>query len=287
MKKGFLFSALLFLVSYISHAIELKDIKFVQEQEVSKIQFTLDRRGVKAKKFHIPEDKQIILDLKGVQTIPKLLRGIDTSEFSGSVVLVSPYRKPDNKNDLRIAIQLRDNVRSSLKSEGNTLVLEVENRFGVFSKRRLDKVRLKEQEVGLGAGDRKVNIPKSESVEDILDNLAQSGPKRYVGKRISFNVKDISVIDLLTMISSASGFNVILSKEVEKKPNITLSLTNIPWDQALDTVLDLSKLVASKNGNILSITTLEQATIERQKELEAQTSVSYKFFKAGRAAENC
>ena len=73
------------------------------------------------------------------------------------------------------------------------------------------------------------------------------------------------------MIASASGFNVILSKEVEKKPNVTLSLTNIPWDQALDTVLDLSKLVATKNGNILSITTLEQATLERQKELEART----------------
>ena len=270
MRKGILV-LLGCLVFQSAFSIELQDIKFVQEEEVSKIRFKLDRKGVKAKTFHVIEDKQIILDMRGVKTNAKQLRSIDTSEFSGSVVLISPYRKPDNKNDLRVAIQLRDNVRSALKAVGDTLVLEIENRFGVFSKRRLDKVRLKEQEVGLGASDRKVNIPKSESVEDILDNLAQSGPKRYVGKRISFNVKDIAVSDLLTMIASASGFNVILSKEVMQKPNVTLSLTNIPWDQALDTVLDLSKLVATKNGNILLINTLEQATKERQAELEAQT----------------
>ena len=270
MQKGF-FLFLSSLILFPAYAIELKDIKFVQEQEVSRIIFTLDRRGVKAKKFHIPEDKQIILDLKGVKSPAKLLRSIDTSEFSGSVVLISPYRKPDNTNDLRIAIQLRDNVRSSLNAQGNDLILEIENRFGVFSKRRLDNVKLKEQKVGLGAGDRRVNVPRSESVEDILDNLAQSGPKRYVGKRISFNVKDIAVSDLLTMIASASGFNVILSDKVMEKKNVTLSLTNIPWDQALDTVLDLSKLVATKNGNILLVNTLEQATLERQAELDAQT----------------
>ena len=49
-----------------------------------------------------------------------------------------------------------------------------------------------------------------------------------------------------------------------------MNLVNIPWDQALDTVLSLNKLVAKKNGIILMITTLEKATEEKQKEINIQ-----------------
>ena len=97
-----------------------------------------------------------------------------------------------------------------------------------------------------------------------------SGPKKYVGKRISINVKDIPLPDLLRMISETPGFNIIIDAEVAKVPPLTLSLTNIPWDQALDTILALAKLVATKNSNILSIKTIEKATSEKEAEAKAE-----------------
>ena len=107
-------------------------------------------------------------------------------------------------------------------------------------------------------------FPKSDSVVDILENLTLSG-RKYIGKKVSFDVRDIKVEDLLKMIADASGFNIIITDEIKKLPPLTLSLVNIPWDQALDTILGLNKLVAEKNGAILMVTSLDKATEEKKK----------------------
>lgn len=269
MKKGF-FSVFLALYAFSVGAQEITNVSFSQEGEISKLIIEADK-PLLAERFHVTEDKQIILDIKNTKVSPKLLRGIDTSEFPGSTVYVSGYRKPGTTSDVRFAVQLRDNVRSVLESKDNKITLSIENRFGVFTKnqvrsKNIESVRPQENfedSVGL-------NVPKSSSIEDILANLTLSGPKKYVGKRISINVRGIDVTEVLNMIADTSGFNIIIDREVGALPPITLSLTNVPWDQALDTIMKLSKLVAEKNANILIMKTAKQAA-EEQKSIAEQT----------------
>lgn len=269
MKKGFFLFTL--LITPLLQAQVIKNVSFVQEGEVSKLIFETDS-DISAERFHITDDKQIILDLKNVKVSPKLLRGIDTSEFPGSTVYISGYKKPGTQNDIRYAIQLRDNVRSILEKRDNKIVLNIENRFGVFSSQKVKNVNEPvipgsqlEDVVGL-------NVPKSNDVQDILENLTLSGPKKYIGKRISMNVRDIPIVDVLNMIVDTSGFNIIIDEEVKKKPPLTLTLTNVPWDQALDTIMSLSGLVAKKTSNILFIHTEEQAIKERDERIKAAKS---------------
>ncbi len=271
MKKGiFQYSVFsLMLMSYSAIAQEVKSINFLQEGEVSKLVIELDKPII-ADRFHITEDKQIILDLKNTKASKKVLRGIDTSEFPGSAVYISGYQKPGTPADIRFAIQLRDNVRSILENNGTKLTLSIENRFGVFSKNKIRSAE--EAPVAIAkenSSDLDINIPKSTNIEDILENLTLSGPKKYVGKRISINVQDIAVSDILKMIADTSGFNIILDQDINKVPALTLNLTNVPWDQALDTIMTLSKLVAQKSSNILLIKTLDEATKEKEAELKS------------------
>lgn len=246
---------------------ELLSLNFSQQNEVTQLELVFNSNEVQAEKFQITEDKQIIVDLKNVSATERVMRAFDTSEFSGSIVFVSAYRRPNAPNDLRVALQLRDNVRSVMKRMPNRIILEVENRFGAFSQQ---KVQMNEtfQEAISNVEETTVrgrlNVPRSESVEDILENLTQSGRKRYVGKRISFNLRNVSVNDILKMIAETSGFNIITTNQVRDLPELTLNLTNVPWDQALDTVLNLNRLVAEKNGMILTVKTLEQATREAE-----------------------
>lgn len=267
MKKGF-FSVFLALYALSVGAQEITNVSFVQEGEISKLVIEADK-PLLAERFHVTEDKQIILDVKNAKVSPKLLRGIDTSEFPGSTVYVSGYRKPGTANDVRFAIQLRDNVRSVLETKENKIFLNIENRFGVFTKNQVKstEVEAKSQENFEDAVG--INVPKSTSLEDILENLTLSGPKKYVGRRISINVRNIDVADILNMIADTSGFNIIIDKEVTSLPAITLSLTNVPWDQALDTIMKLSKLVAEKNANILIMKTAKQASEEQKALAEA------------------
>lgn len=267
---------LIVLFSLASFAQEVKPsilqgINFIQEGEVTKLIIDLNKRTF-AERTHIKDDKQIILDLKNVDATEKQLRGIDTSEFSGSTVYISPYKKPGTKNDLRLAIQLRENVRSILEQKNNRIILSIENRFGVFSKTKYKKakgVEIADSEV---TEEEKINIPKSDSVEDILENLTQSGVKKYVGKKISINVNQVPFQEVLRMISDTSGFNIIIDDAVNGLPPLTISLTNLPWDQILDTILSLGDLAAYKTANILTIKTAIQAREEKQRELENQNA---------------
>lgn len=282
MKKGFFQTVLKFLLVgglMVGAAFsqdegklsELKSIEFKQAGEVSQLFLTFDSNEVQASKFHVSEDKQIIIDLKNVKSTERVMRAFDTSEFSGSIVFVSAYKKPNDPKSLRIALQLRDNVRSFLKRLPNRVIVEVENRFGVFTQKTVNENQTfeeKTEEAVKAVG--KLLVPKSESVEDILENLTLSGRKKYIGRKISFNVKDVSVEDLLKMIADSSGFNIIITDEIRKLKSLTLNLTNVPWDQALDTILGLNKLVATKNGIILMVQTLKKATEDKRIEVDAK-----------------
>jgi type IV pilus assembly protein PilQ len=244
----------------------VKFVNFIQDGDVSKLIIEFDKPTF-GERTHIKDDKQIILDVKNAKAGKKFLRGMDTSEFSGSAVFVSPYKKPGSKNDLRFAIQLRDNVRSFIENKRNRIVLHIENRFGVFSKRKLEKADV--QVTGaLSEEDKKLNIPKSGTIQDILENLTLSGVKKYVGKKISINVISVSYPEVLRMIADTSGFNIIIDNEINGLPPLTLSLTNIPWDEALDTIMSLGKLVAKKHSNILTVQTENKARQEKKLEIE-------------------
>lgn len=268
MKIGFLL--LLFVYSASAYSAFLEKIEFKQFGEISRLEFNFNENEVTAEKFSNSENRQIVVDLKGVQADPKVLRGFDTSEFPGAIVYVSAYPKGGEGQDVRIAIQLRDNVRSILKRGLKKVYLDIENRFGVFTQAQLLEEGEQEQEETKVFSADKLLIPKSQSIEDILENLTLSGKKKYIGKKISINVRDMQVENILKLIADASGFNIIMTQEVKRLPPLTLNLTNVHWDQALDTLLGVNKLVAKKNGIILMVTTLEKATRDKELEVKAK-----------------
>ncbi len=274
MKKGIFFLVLLSLITQSTYAATLTAIDFRQTGEISQLELVFNQEDVLVEKFPNIDGKQIFLDFKNVKATNKVLRGFDTSEFSGSMVFVKAYPRNDKK-DLRVAVQLRENTRSVIERKGNKVILNVENRFGVFSQNEVEDNQTFEEQINKDDVTQ-IHVPKSDSLEDILHNLTLSGRKKYVGKKITLNVTDIGIKDILKMIADSSGFNIILTEDVQKLPPLTLKLTNVPWDQILDTVLGLSKLVAEKNGIILLVTTLKSATDEKKRKAEAQIALANK-----------
>ena len=249
MRLGLLFCLIAIFLPKISNAGELKSINFFQKSNVSFFEFEFNKSEVEAEKFSNKEDKQIIIDFENVEAADRTLRGFDASEFEGAIVYMSAYKKNDSAKDIRVNIQLRDNVRSVLEKEGAKYTLKVENRFGAFSELEARSTKaIVETKAQTKDQIEKINVPKSSSISDILENLTLSGKKKYIGKKISLDVRDVKVEEVLKMISDASGFNIIITEEVKSLPSLTLNLVNIAWDQALDTVLNLNKLVAKKMG---------------------------------------
>lgn len=85
----------------------------------------------------------------------------------------------------------------------------------------------------------------------------------YEGSRITLNFQDIQVRSVLQLIADVSDLNIVVSDTVTG--NLTLRLTNVPWDQALDIVLETKNLDMRRSGNVIWIApTAEIAEREQQ-----------------------
>ncbi|MBV9887281.1 MAG: type IV pilus secretin PilQ [Acidobacteria bacterium] len=90
----------------------------------------------------------------------------------------------------------------------------------------------------------------------------QGAPSRYTGEPISVNLKDVDLRDFFRLIHEISGLNVVLDPNV--KGTLTIVLDEVPWDQALDIVLQNNGLEKQLHGNVLRIATLD--TIKKEAE---------------------
>jgi type IV pilus assembly protein PilQ len=89
----------------------------------------------------------------------------------------------------------------------------------------------------------------------IGDPYNMNANKVYTGKLISLDFQNADIHNILRLIGEVSGKNVVVSDQVSGK--VTLKLSKVPWDQALDTVLASKNLGVIENGNILRIDTVE------------------------------
>jgi type IV pilus assembly protein PilQ len=89
-----------------------------------------------------------------------------------------------------------------------------------------------------------------------------AAPSRYSGEPISVNLKDVDLRDFFRLIHEISGLNVVLDPNV--KGTLTIVLDEVPWDQALDIVLQNNGLEKQLHGNVLRIATLD--TIKKEAE---------------------
>jgi type IV pilus assembly protein PilQ len=97
--------------------------------------------------------------------------------------------------------------------------------------------------------------------------LAMQSVARYTGEPISVNLKDVDLRDFFRLIHEISGLNVVLDPAV--KGSLTIVLDEVPWDQALDIVLQNNGLDKQLNGNVLRIATKTtlKAEAESQRDL--------------------
>jgi type IV pilus assembly protein PilQ len=76
---------------------------------------------------------------------------------------------------------------------------------------------------------------------------------QYSGELVSLDLRDVNIKDFFALISELSGLNVVLDPNVSG--TVTLRLTDVPWDQALDVVLKNYQLGGQLQGNVLRIAT--------------------------------
>ena len=93
----------------------------------------------------------------------------------------------------------------------------------------------------------------------------------FNGEKLSLNFQNIEIRSLLQVIADFTNFNVVTSDTVTGA--VTLRLKDVPWDQALDIIMQAKSLGMRKNGNVLLIAPKEELAAKEKQELESKAAL--------------
>ena len=112
------------------------------------------------------------------------------------------------------------------------------------------------------------------AVSSAVTTGAQSsafGAQRYSGRPVTFNFQDVPVRTVLQLIAEESNLNVVAADTVQG--NVTLRLVNVPWDQALDLVLQAKGLDKRQSGNVVWVAPQSEIAKYEQDKAEARVKL--------------
>ncbi|HTP60564.1 MAG TPA: type IV pilus secretin PilQ, partial [Burkholderiales bacterium] len=104
------------------------------------------------------------------------------------------------------------------------------------------------------------------------DSSRVSQRGRYTGEKLSLNFQNVEVRAVLNVIADFTDLNIITSDTVGG--NITLRLKDVPWDQALDIILQTRGLDMRKSGNVIWIAPRDELATREKLALEAQSQIN-------------
>ncbi len=220
--------------------------------QVTNLEFKHDSKGSRVvvsslKKLKFTETKspgarQYIYLFENTDTPEKFQRAYDTTEFSSPVALFTLFQLPGTGSPTsKLIVQLREDQVPSVVDSDRGLILE------------------------FGASKNTDPVIEDPAKREVLsgDNIYAKGGA-YTGEIIQrLEIKQSDLQDVLRLIARTSGYNIVIGQEVTGKVG-TLSLTNIPWDQAFTLVLQMHKLGFVREGNVLRVGTTAALRSERE-----------------------
>lgn len=111
-------------------------------------------------------------------------------------------------------------------------------------------------------------------VKEDPNKMFQGTKSGYQGETISLDFHSVPVYELLRVFADITNFNIIASDSVAAMGNVTLRMRDVPWDQALDMVLDMKHLEMRKNGNVIWIAPRDEMRAMEKQNLEARQQIS-------------
>jgi type IV pilus assembly protein PilQ len=217
---------------------------------------------------------QLVLTFNDTTVAQAATRKLDTSSFKSNVLQVSAYPLSGSKNQARVVVDFKKGTHFTVDQETGRVLVKVQdtgaNRIEVAD----DDSGSDENDADSGFvpnGDKGGSTAAKERSSDNspLSTITNSQEdKKFTGSPITLKLKDADVHEVLRMIGEASGFNIVIHPAVQGR--LTVSLEQVPWDQALDVVLTMLRLGAERSDSVLRVMPRDMLIAEKQQELETK-----------------
>jgi type IV pilus assembly protein PilQ len=212
------------------------------------------------------------LTIKDCQVPKRLQRALDTSQFGSPVLSVTPYQvKVKGSHQAKLLVRLRGNPSFTVSREGDLLVWDITNP-GPLPVPRLPAAAARSKEApGPSVAEELIPAQRPEEAMTEILPVHRTSKKAYTGRRVTLEFSDADVRKIFQLIAEVSGLNFLIADDVTG--TITIKLVNVPWDQALDVILDARGLGMQRDGNIVQIKPKAKIQSQADEELAAKKAV--------------
>ena len=182
----------------------------------------------------------VVVDIGNAQLPASLQRPINVTDFA------TPVQRIDARatsSGAQLVLGTQGAFESMAYQSGSEYIVEVVPRAATVAKAQ----------------------PAMPAMGAAVGATSSSSNVRYTGRPVTFNFQDVPVRTVLQLIAEESNLNIVAADTVQG--NVTLRLINVPWDQALDIVLQAKQLDKRRSGNVVWVAPQKEiAQFEQDKE---------------------
>ncbi len=191
--------------------------------------------------------------------VPEGLRRQLADSALANVVSVTPVQKSaDGKSWVLATIELKRKVPYSVRQEGMNVLID----FNVASLASAEEPvpekpsPMVQPLVPKGAAIAQTPLKPEKDAAKVPTADVGKEKKVYTGPRISLDVQDADIKAIFRLLAELGKVSIVSGDDV--KGTLSLHMKDVPWDQALDTVLDLKGLEKRREGSIITVMTLDR-----------------------------
>ena len=241
------------VVTNVGH---LENVLFAKLSGKERINLVVSQQPVIDVKSKI--NGSFLIKLENMSVPENLCRPLGEGELNNIISVTPSQQIIEGKQWVYLTIDIKKIVPYAIRQEGENLLIDF-NVSSLVEKKisNSPKITAKKKVVA------RVSAETAKNRDDVTKNevrevtpVKKETLKRYTDQIISLDFQEADIKSVLRLMAEYGNVSIVTSDDV--KGTVTLSMKNVPWKQALDTILDVNSLTKKQIDNIITVTTLER-----------------------------
>ena len=251
------------------NTLSILDVKIGKSGKFTKAEVITSGDIVTYNAFSLKAPNRLVVDIgnareifakKEIKTVSPHIKGARLGRYDGQVRVVFDYKGEVVPYEV---VKEKDRVIVLFGKEPAVTIAEVEKEPAPVKEENIEeKAEAPKEEV---KAEEKVEVKEEAKPEEKVEAegkemaakpfaeeaAKEAGAKTYTGQKVTLEFKDADIKNIFRIIAEVSGYNMIIDNAVTGK--VTIRLINVPWDQALDLILETNNLGKTTIGNVIRV----------------------------------
>jgi type IV pilus assembly protein PilQ len=250
----------------LDNAGQLENVLLAKLPGKERIQLVVSQQPVIDVKSKV--NGSFLIKLENMSVPESLCRSFGEGELNNVISVTPSQQLIKGKQWVYLTIDIKKIVPYAIRQEGQNLFIDFNVSSLVEKKARYSQKRIAKKKVFA-----KVSAKAAKRSDDIAKDEARVTPvksetiKGSTDRIISIDFQEADIKSVFRLMAEYGNVSIVSGDDV--KGNVTLSMKNVPWTKALDTILDVNSLSKQQEGNVIIVTTLDRKKKNDEARLKA------------------